>query len=77
MHLLSKGLLLGGNMKTWSVTFLLAALATFIFFFLNVASGAFLGRTWLSDVAEMLVLVLACALFVVSTLMFEISGDRK
>lgn len=58
-------------MKIWAVSALLAALAIFAFFFASVASGAFLGAAWLSDVGEMLVLVLACVLFVASTLMFE------
>ena len=58
-------------MRIWAVSALMAALATFAFFFASVASGAFFGAAWLSDVGEMLVLVLACVLFVASTLMFE------
>ena len=63
-------------MKIWAVSALLAALAIFAFFFASVASGAFLGAAWLSDVGEMLVLVLACVLFVASTLMFEAIRHR-
>jgi len=64
-------------MKIWAVSALLAALAIFAFFFASVASGAFLGTAWLSDVGEMLVLVLACVLFVASTLMFEAIRHRE
>jgi len=64
-------------MKIWAVSALLAALAIFAFFFASVASGAFLGAVWLSDVGEMLVLVLACVLFVASTLMFEAIRHRE
>jgi len=64
-------------MKIWAVSALLAALAIFAFFFASVASGAFLGVAWLSDVGEMLVLVLACVLFVASTLMFEAIRHRE
>ncbi|HCH99279.1 MAG: hypothetical protein ACPGSP_04670 [Alphaproteobacteria bacterium] len=64
-------------MKIWAVSALLAALAIFAFFFASVASGAFLGAAWLSDVGEMLVLVLACVLFVASTLMFEAIRHRE
>jgi hypothetical protein len=55
----------------------MAALATFAFFFASVASGAFFGAAWLSDVGEMLVLVLACVLFVASTLLFEAMRNRE
>ncbi|MGB1160301.1 MAG: hypothetical protein ACPG40_03730 [Alphaproteobacteria bacterium] len=58
-------------MKSWAITVLVASIAIFAFYFANVASGAFLDAVWLSDVGEMLVLVLACALFVISTLLFE------
>ncbi len=64
-------------MKIWAVSALLAALTIFAFFFASVASGAFLGAAWLSDVGEMLVLVLACVLFVASTLMFEAIRHRE
>ncbi|MGB1082396.1 MAG: hypothetical protein ACPG4D_07785 [Alphaproteobacteria bacterium] len=64
-------------MKIWAVSALLAALAIFAFFFASVASGAFLGAAWLSDVGEMLVLVLACVLFVAATLMFEAIRHRE
>ena len=64
-------------MKIWAVSALLAALAIFAFFFASVASGAFLGVAWLSDVGEMLVLVLACVLFVASSLMFEAIRHRE
>lgn len=64
-------------MKIWAVSALLAALAIFAFFFASVASGAFLGAAWLSDIGEMLVLVLACVLFVASTLMFEAIRHRE
>jgi len=64
-------------MKIWAVSALLAALAIFAFFFASVASGAFLGAAWLSDVGEMLVLVLACVLFVASSLMFEAIRHRE
>ena len=64
-------------MKIWAVSALLAALAIFAFFFASVASGAFLGAAWPSDVGEMLVLVLACVLFVASTLMFEAIRHRE
>ena len=64
-------------MKIWAVSALLAALAIFAFFFASVASGAFLGVAWLSDVGEMLVLVLACVLFVASSLMFETIRHRE
>ena len=64
-------------MKIWAVSALLAALAICAFFFAIVASGAFLGAAWLSDVGEMLVLVLACVLFVASTLMFEAIRHRE
>ena len=64
-------------MKIWAVSALLAALAIFAFFFASVASGAFLGAAWLSDVGEMLVLVLACVLFVASSLMFEAIRQRE
>lgn len=64
-------------MTIWAVSALLAALAIFAFFFASVASGAFLGAAWLSDVGEMLVLVLACVLFVASTLMFEAIRHRE
>ncbi|MBL6771834.1 MAG: hypothetical protein ISQ28_01355 [Alphaproteobacteria bacterium] len=63
-------------MKIWAVSSLLAALAIFAFFFASVASGAFFGAVWLSDVGEMLVLVLACVLFVASTLFFEAMRHR-
>ncbi|GEM_PF-1334384 len=69
--------LLGGDMKTWAITTLLASIAIFAFYFANVASGAFFGAVWLQDVGEMLVLVLACALFVISTLLFESQRSRK
>lgn len=46
-------------MRIWAVSALMAALATFAFFFASVASGAFFGAAWLSDVGEMLVLVIA------------------
>lgn len=64
-------------MKIWAVSALLAALAIFAFFYASVASGTFLGAAWLSDVGEMLVLVLACVLFVASTLMFEAIRHRE
>lgn len=64
-------------MKIWAVSALLAALAIFAFFFASVASGAFLGAAWLSDVGEMLVLVLACVLFVAATLMLEAIRHRE
>ena len=64
-------------MRIWAVSALLAALATFAFFFASVASGAFLGAVWLSDVGEMLVLVLACVLFVAATLLFEAIRHRE
>ena len=64
-------------MRIWAVSALLAALATFAFFFASVASGTFLGAVWLSDVDEMLVLVLACVLFVTSTLLFEAIRHRE
>ena len=64
-------------MTIWAVSALLAALAIFAFFFASVASGAFLGAAWLSDVGEMLVLVLACVLFVASSLMFEAIRHRE
>ena len=64
-------------MRIWAVSALLAALATFAFFFASVASGTFLGAVWLSDVDEMLVLVLACVLFVASTLLFEAIRHRE
>ncbi|MAW36813.1 MAG: hypothetical protein CBD00_05325 [Rhodospirillaceae bacterium TMED140] len=67
-------------MKIWAVSSLLAALAIFAFFFASIASGAFFGAVWLSDVGEMLVLVLvlvlACVLFVASTLFFEAMRHR-
>ena len=69
--------LLGGDMKSWAITVLLASTAIFAFYFANVASGAFLGTVWLNDVGEMLVLVLACALFVISTLLFEAQRRHK
>ena len=46
-------------MKIWAVSSLLAALAIFAFFFASIASGAFFGAVWLSDVGEMLVLLIA------------------
>lgn len=64
-------------MKIWAVSALLAALAIFAFFVASVASGAFLGAAWLSDVGEMLVLVLACVLFVAATLMLEAIRHRE
>ena len=64
-------------MRIWAVSALMAALATFAFFFASVASGAFFGAAWLSDVGEMLVLVLACVLFVASTLLFEAMHSRE
>jgi hypothetical protein len=64
-------------MKIWALASLLASLAIFAFYFANVASGAFLDRVWLHDVGEMLVLVLACALFVISTLLFEAQRRQK
>ena len=64
-------------MKIWAVSSLLAALAIFAFFFASIASGAFFGAVWLSDVGEMLVLVLACVLFVASTLFFEAMRHRE
>ena len=64
-------------MKIWAVSALLAALAIFAFFYASVASGAFLGAAWLSDVGEMLVLVLACVLFVAATLMLEAIRHRE
>ncbi len=64
-------------MRIWAVSALMAALATFAFFFASVASGAFFGAAWLSDVGEMLVLVLACVLFVASTLLFEAMRSRE
>ena len=64
-------------MRIWAVSALMAALATFAFFFASVASGAFFGAAWLSDVGEMLVLVLACVLFVASSLMFEAIRHRE
>jgi len=64
-------------MSVWSVSILAASIAVFAFYFANVASGAFLDVVWLSDVGEMLVLVLACALFVISTLLFEQQRKRK
>ena len=48
-------------MRIWAVSALMAALATFAFFFVSVASGAFFGAPLLSDVGEMLVLVLVIA----------------
>lgn len=64
-------------MKTWSIMTLVASIAIFAFYFANVASGAFFDAVWLHDVGEMLVLVLACALFVISTLLFESQRSRK
>ena len=64
-------------MKTWSIMTLVASIAIFAFYFANVASGAFVGTVWLNDVGEMLVLVLACALFVISTLLFEAQRRHK
>ena len=69
--------LLGGDMKSWAIMMLVASIAIFAFYFANVASGAFFGAVWLQDVGEMLVLVLACALFVISTLLFEAQQRRK
>jgi len=69
--------LLGGDMKSWAITMLVASIAIFAFYFANVASGAFFDAVWLHDVGEMLVLVLACALFVISTLLFEAQRRHK
>lgn len=64
-------------MKTWAITTLLASVAIFAVYFANVASGAFFDAVWLQDVGEMVVLVLACAFFVISTLLFESQRSRK
>ena len=50
---------------------LLAAAAAFLVFFANVAIGAAGGPPFLSDLAEMLTLFLACVLFVVAILARE------
>ncbi|NNK79806.1 MAG: hypothetical protein HKP40_13970 [Litoreibacter sp.] len=55
--------------------FLTASLVTFLIFATNVAMGAFMGNAFLSDVSEMLVLLVASALFVVAILQKE--ADRK
>ena len=49
----------GGSMRIWVISALMAALVTFAFFFVSVASGAFVGAPLLSDVGGMLVLVIA------------------
>ena len=49
----------GGSMRIWVISALMAALVTFAFFFVSVASGAFFGARLLSDVGGMLVLVIA------------------
>ena len=64
-------------MKSWAITVLVASIAFFAFYLPNVASGAFFDAVWLHDVGEMLVLVLACALFVISTLLFEAQRRHK
>ena len=54
-----------------------ASVVVFLFFFANVAAGAFFDAAWMSAVAEWVVLVLASVLFVAATLLFEKeeSGD--
>ena len=55
--------------------FLAASAIVFALYFTNVAMGAFAGVSFLSDVAEMLVLFAASILFVVAILKKE--ADRK
>ena len=50
------------------------ALGTFAVFFANVGLGAMRRDVFLSDIAEMLVLLAACVFFVVSILLHE--SDR-
>jgi len=51
--------------------YLIASIAVFAVFFLNVAFGAFAGSAFLGDVGEMLVLFAASILFVVAILKKE------
>ena len=55
--------------------FLAASVVVFVFYFTNVALGAFAGNAFLGDVGEMLVLFAAVILFVVAILKKE--ADRK
>jgi hypothetical protein len=53
------------------------SLLTFCIFFLNVLFGGPLGRKpWMSDVAEMLTLFVAVALFVVGTIAREMQARQ-
>ena len=55
--------------------FLFASLIVFLFYFSNVAAGAFWDRGYLGDVGEMLVLFVASILFVIAILKKE--AERK
>jgi hypothetical protein len=56
---------------------LAAALAVFSIFFVNVTLGAMRLGVFLSDSSEMLILFLACVLFVIATVRCEISKNSK
>ena len=54
-----------------------ASAALFAAFFLNVSYGAFVGAPFLSDVAEMLMLLASAAVFVVCVLVREYERDAS
>ena len=54
-----------------------AAALAFLIFITNVALGAFANRAFLSDVAEMLTLLIAVVLFVAGILIAEASVTTK
>lgn len=64
-------------MRSTGKKFLIATAAVFAVFFANVVAGAFWNARFLSDVQEMLMLVLTSLLFVVAIALFEKSEREK
>jgi len=58
-------------MKSRAKLFLTAALCVFAIFSVNIVLGAFWNARFLSDVGEMLMLVLTSIFFVVAIILFE------
>ena len=56
---------------------LLAALALFLIYFANVATGAAGGAVFFTDVEEMLTLLAACICFVIGVLLREAAANRE
>ena len=64
-------------MKDLSKVSLVATLCIFVVFLANVLAGAFWNARFLSDVGEMLTLVLTSAFFVIAIILSEQRAQQK